>query len=111
VLHLHGLTVPVVDLRLALGLQRAASNASTATVVLKHGGGLIGAVVDAVNEVVRLAPPQIAPASHTPGPVAAHCVIGVSSWQEGRRERTLVLVDIEELLNCVGMGIVAQSLQ
>jgi len=64
VLQYHGTAVPLIDLRKRLGVA-APLREETRTVILEWGGGKIGAVVDAVTEVLQVAatdvtaPPQI----------------------------------------------------
>ncbi len=61
VMNLRGMVLPVVDLRLMLGLTPPQSE--PVVVVLSVGGKLLGAVVDAVSDVAEIKDPQPAPES------------------------------------------------
>ncbi|MDP3519408.1 MAG: chemotaxis protein CheW, partial [Hydrogenophaga sp.] len=59
VVNLRGVIVPIVDLRLQLGLEQAVYNEITATIVLNLGQRVVGIVVDSVSDVVALSAAQI----------------------------------------------------
>ena len=54
ILNLRGRVVPVVDLRIRLGLARAETTGSCRVLVANARGRLIGLLVDSVEQVVRL---------------------------------------------------------
>ena len=99
VLNLRGVIVPVIDLRIKLGLPHAEFTASTVTVVLNLEQGVVGVVVDSVSDVVDLHPNQIKPAPYFDSPVAAHCITGIATVQQGDTERLLMLLDIDSALS------------
>ena len=98
VLNLRGVIVPVVDLRTKLGLPQVDFNASTVTVILNLGQGVVGAVVDSVSDVLDLSAEQIKPAPHFDSVMPAHCIAGIASVQQGDTERLLMLLDIDSVL-------------
>ena len=98
VLNLRGVIVPVIDLRTKLGLPQAELTAATVTVVLNLERGVVGAVVDSVNDVVDLHPGQIKPAPHFDSPLPAHCITGIATVVQGDTERLLMLLDIDSVL-------------
>ncbi len=108
VLNLRGVIVPVVDLRARFGM---ASNvgALTVTVVLNVGGHTVGAVVDAVSDVIALGVEQIRPAPHFNSRVGAADITGIGSIRQGERERMLVLLDIEGLMAGADIGLGADA--
>lgn len=59
VINLRGTIVPVVDLRIKLGLASAGRGADTATIVLDVAGRKVAIFVDGVSDVVDLAPDDI----------------------------------------------------
>lgn len=61
VVNLRGLIVPIVDLRLKLGLGEASYNDFTVVIVLAVGEQQVGVVVDSVSDVVSLQATQIKP--------------------------------------------------
>jgi purine-binding chemotaxis protein CheW len=99
VLNLRGVIVPVVDLRIKLGLPQADFNTSTVTVVLSLSQGVVGAVVDSVSDVLDLSPSQIKPAPHFDSVMPAHCITGIASVPQGDTERLLMLLDIDSVLS------------
>lgn len=54
ILNLRGRVVPVVDLRVRLGLQPGEANGSSRVLIATARGRLIGLLVDSVEQVVRL---------------------------------------------------------
>ncbi len=61
VINLRGVIVPIVDLRIKLGIGEGAYNAFTVVVVLAIGEQQVGIVVDSVSDVLRLTAEQIKP--------------------------------------------------
>ena len=111
VVNLRGVIVPIVDLRVQLGLEQVAYNEITATIVLNLGQRVVGIVVDSVSDVVALTPAQIkAPPQMTSGIDTAY-VTGIATQAQvsGSEGRMLILVNIEQLLCGEGVGLM-QSL-
>ncbi|MEW5882495.1 MAG: chemotaxis protein CheW, partial [Pseudomonadota bacterium] len=59
VINLRGVIVPIVDLRVKLALGEVRYDAFTVVIVLNVAQRVVGAVVDAVSDVLELAPEQI----------------------------------------------------
>ncbi|MBT9503986.1 MAG: chemotaxis protein CheW [Burkholderiaceae bacterium] len=106
VLNLRGTIVPVVDLRLKFGLEEVVYDAVTVTVVLNVAGRTVGAVVDAVSDVVALTGDQVMPAPEFNAVVGSSHVVGIGAIRQGDRERMLILLDIEALMSSAEMGLV-----
>jgi hypothetical protein len=88
-LDLRGSVIPVVNLRVRLGLTALEASASNNILVLSLAGNLIGVLVDHVDSVITATPEQHAPA----GPILAgkH-----GAWVSGfilQEERVTVLLD------------------
>ncbi len=98
VLHLRGVIVPVMDLRVKLGKQQANFDNLTVTVILNLEKGPVGVVVDAVSDVVALAPEHMRPTPNFDGDVNADHILGLGALGEPGQERMLILLDIEKLL-------------
>ncbi|MDO9093526.1 MAG: chemotaxis protein CheW [Rubrivivax sp.] len=109
VTNLRGVIVPIVDLRCRFGLD-VACGSDTVTVVLAVGGRTVGAVVDAVSDVVALTPAQIKPAPAFSGVIDAGHITGIATLGDGERARMLILLDIEQLMSGADMGLAAQAL-
>jgi purine-binding chemotaxis protein CheW len=94
VLRYQNAAVPVIDLRKRLGVP-APRDEGTRTIVLEWDGAKLGAVVDAVTEVL-----QVPAASVTPPPaivrgLAAEYITGIFV----RDKRTIVVFNTTKLLN------------
>ena len=101
VIDLRGVAVTIVDLRRRFGIP-AGFDTATVTVVLGLGGRTVGAVVDAVSDVVQIAPSAIrpAPAFSSVGPNAL-CITGLAGLpgDDGQGERMVILLDIGRLMS------------
>ena len=102
VIDLRGVIVPIVDLRLKLGCATADYTDFTVVIILNVGGIVLGAVVDAVADVVALPAEAIKPAPQFQGQVDASFVRGIATTGE----RMLIVMDIESLLSGAEMGLV-----
>lgn len=102
VLNLRGVIVPIIDLCLKLGLA-AEFGPVTVTVVMNLGGRTVGAVVDAVADVLDLQPAQILPAPEFSGSLRANHITGLGTVRQGELDRMLILLDIEALLSDDGL--------
>ncbi len=94
VINLRGKVVPIVNLRVRLGMERRERDKNTRIIVTELKGMVIGFVVDAVNEVLRI------PRSVTEPPPSAVVSKG-GSYVTGvgkLSDRLLTLLDLEELL-------------
>jgi purine-binding chemotaxis protein CheW len=103
VLLLRGVIVPVMDLRVKQG-QPANFDNLTVTVILNLEKNPMAVVVDAVSDVVTLAPEHIRPTPHFDGAVNADHILGLGSLGEPGQERMFVLLDIEKLLAHTPVG-------
>jgi purine-binding chemotaxis protein CheW len=108
VTNLRGVIVPIVDLRCRLGLD-AAYGPGTVTVVLNVAGRTVGAVVDAVSDVVQLGTDDVKPAPEFSGAIDARHITGIGTLGQGDQARLLILMDIEQLMGGAEMGLVAQT--
>lgn len=94
VVNLRGSIIPIVDLRLKLGMYEASYNATTVVIVLAVKEQQIGIVVDSVSDVVNLQAEQIKPPPPS-GPNFRHDYLtGVATVDE----RLLQLADLSTLL-------------
>lgn len=95
VLNLRGTIVPIIDLRLRFNLSETAYDACTVIVVVNIGGRLAGLVVDAVSDVISLAPDQRRDAPEFEGQANRQFVKGLTQVDDN----LLVLIDVEKLVN------------
>jgi len=94
VLPVQGAVVPVIDLRKRFELAAAEVGEETRTMVLECDGAPIGAVVDAVREVLRVGAPQVSPPPPIVRGLAAEYIQGVISLPG----RTIILLQTARLL-------------
>lgn len=102
VVNLRGVIVPIVDLRVKLGCERADVNAFTVVIVLNVRGRVVGAVVDSVSDVLELRGDVLKPAPQLASQIDAGFVTGIATVGE----RMLILLDIEGLMSSPDMGLV-----
>ena len=102
VIDLRGVIVPIVDLRLKLNCAQAEYTDFTVVIILNVAGTVLGAVEEAVADVVALAPDAIKPAPQFQSQVDSAFVRGIATVGE----RMLIVMDIESLLSGAEMGLV-----
>jgi len=111
VINLRGQVVPVVDLRLKLGLAPSQTTRDTCIIILEVAVDgdttVVGALADAVEEVVDIAPEQVAPPPRMGTRIQTTFVRGMAR----RDERFVVLLDIDRLLaeDVVSAPVLAES--
>jgi purine-binding chemotaxis protein CheW len=96
--------VPVVDLR-ARFASKTGFDASTVIIVLNVAKRIVGAVVDAVSDVIELLPGQITPAPEFGSVFTAQQIVGIGTVQQDGQEQMLLLLDIEGLISSASMGL------
>jgi purine-binding chemotaxis protein CheW len=94
VLNLRGAIVPVIDMRLRFGLAREEYTATTVTVIITVAGRNFGVVVDAVSDVLDIAPDQVRPVPDMGTTVDTEYLKGLTSMGE----RMVLLLDVDKLL-------------
>lgn len=104
VVNLRGIIVPIMDLRLRLGMGTPTYDQFTVVIVLNTGGRTFGVVVDSVLDVTTLAPEQIKPAPEMGAAFNTDYLIGLGTLDE----RMLILVDIDRLMSSIEMGLIKE---
>ena len=99
VINLRGTIVPIIDMRLKFRLGSAQYNNFTVTIILRVARRVIGIVVDAVSDVITLAPHQMRPAPDFGTALDTRFITGLGTVDD----RMLILVDIERLLTSEDM--------
>lgn len=107
VINLRGVIVPIVDMRIKFNLEEVSYNELTVVIVLSIGSRVVGMVIDGVSDVVALLPAQIRQVPSLTGGISTEHIMGIGSVDE----RTLLLLDIRQMMNGAGMGLVSQTLQ
>jgi purine-binding chemotaxis protein CheW len=100
VMNLRGKIIPVIDLRLKLGLEPSPPTRSTCIVVVdieedSQGNHFMGVIVDAVSSVIELQASQIEPAPVIGASPQLQFVIGMGKLDE----LVLILLDVAATLS------------
>ena len=107
VVNLRGVIVPIVDLRLKLRLDTVEYNDFTVVIILNVKGTVIGAVVDAVSDVVTLSADVIKPSPQFDTALDTRFITGLASLGD----RMLIVMNIEALMSNAEMGLLASVSQ
>lgn len=94
VVNLRGVIVPIIDLRLKLGLTTVQYDHLTVVIVLNIGHRVIGVVVDGVSDVLTLEREQLRPVPALRGDFDPEHLLAIGSVGQ----RMLILLDIEKFL-------------
>jgi purine-binding chemotaxis protein CheW len=105
VINLRGHIVPIVDLRVKLGLGEATFDASTVVIILTVLGRVVGVVVDGVSDVIAIESEAVQPAPEFGSVLDTQYIQGLTTV-EGQ---LLILVDIEKLMGSRDMALVAEA--
>jgi purine-binding chemotaxis protein CheW len=105
VVNLRGTIVPVVDMRIKLGLGEPTYDPLTVVIILNLGGRVVGMVVDSVSDVTTLSAEQLKPAPDISTSFDSDFLIGLGTLGD----RMLILVDIDKLMSSSGMGLLDPS--
>ena len=105
VVNLRGVVMPIVDLRLKLGCERADYTDFTVVIVLNVRGRVIGVVVDSVSDVLALDADDIKPAPEMSSTVDAGYILGLGCVKSADAQRMLILTDIDALMSSADIGL------
>lgn len=92
--NMRGRVLPVVDLRIRLGLAEAELDDRSRILVVSSTGRLMGLLVDAVSQVVRLAPSSIQPPPQDVMTEKSEYILGVVHIHE----ELVILLDVDRAL-------------
>ena len=94
VVNLRGHIVPIVDLRLKLGMDEARYDGTTVVIILNILKRVVGMVVDGVSDVVDVNKAEVRPAPELGSASATEYILGLVPVAE----RMVVLLDIDCLI-------------
>ena len=100
VVNLRGVIVPIVDLRLKLNIEKVAYDEFTVVIILNVRGTVVGAVVDAVSDVVTLSSQSIKAAPQFDASIDARFITGLATVGD----RMLIVMNIEALMSSAELG-------
>lgn len=99
VINLRGSVVPVIDLRLKFGMEKAEASQSTSIVVMDvlvaEETVIVGAVVDSVEEVMELDDSQIEPAPRIGTRLNTEFIKGMGK----QNDQFLIILDIDRIFS------------
>lgn len=101
IINLRGVIVPIVDMRLKFRVGEATYDASTVVVIVNIDGRIAGIVVDAVSDVVMLAPEEVKPAPDMGNTLHAEYLTGLATLEQ----RMLILIDVIKLMSSSDMAL------
>lgn len=99
VMNLRGTIIPIIDLRRRLLMPPAEHDRFTVIVVLKVNEKVVGAIVDAVAEVVNIGEAEIQPAPEIGTSNNAGFLRGIARVED----RLIMLLDVEHTFHFEGM--------
>mgnify|MGYP001606260547 CR=1 FL=1 len=94
VINLRGKVIPIIDLRTRLRMPRKDHDKDTRIVVVELSGKVVGFVVDAVSEVLRIPKSVTEPPPSVVAGVEAEYITAVGKLED----RLLILLDLEKVL-------------
>ncbi len=94
IINLRGDVIPIIDLRDKFGLEHQQYTSMTRVIVVDVDEKLVGMVVDAASQVVRIPADQIDPPPPIVGCLSAEYVKGVGKLDE----RLVILLNIDRIL-------------
>jgi purine-binding chemotaxis protein CheW len=94
VINLRGKVIPIVDLRGRFGMERRAHDKNTRIVVVELAGRIVGFIVDAVREVLRIQSSVAEPAPQMTAGAGEEYITGIAKLED----RLLILIDLEKVL-------------
>lgn len=95
VINLRGKVIPIIDLRRRFGLAAKPGDKDTRIIVIEINSVIVGFVVDAVSEVLRIPASTVEP----PPPVVAGVESDYISGVGQLKDRLLIMLDLDKLLS------------
>lgn len=94
VINLRGRVIPVVDLRIRLGMEKIEYGKNTRIIVVEIEGKTIGFIVDSVSEVLRIPKSITEPPPSIVAGIRAEYITAIGKLED----RLLILLDLEKIL-------------
>jgi purine-binding chemotaxis protein CheW len=109
IINLRGAGVPVIDLRLKFGLPETPITKDTSIIVMEvesqDGAVVVGALADAVHEVVEIDEKSIEPAPRFGTRLAAEFIKGVGK----KDDLFIIILDIDRIFNAEEINVLTSS--
>jgi len=94
VINLRGKVIPIIDLRRRFGMERKEKDKNTRIVVVELSGKVLGFVVDAVSEVLRIPKSVTEPPPPIIAGIEAEYITAIGKLEN----RLLILLDLDKVL-------------
>lgn len=101
VINLRGKVIPIIDLRRRFGLAPRPEDKDTRIIVIEINSIIVGFVVDAVSEVLRIPASTVEPPPPVVAGVDSDYISGVGKLQD----RLLIMLDLDKLLSSEDMDL------
>lgn len=95
VINLRGKVIPVIDMRKRFGMTTSPHDSQTRIEVMDLQGQIVGFVVDAVSEVLRIKESTVEPPPPVVAGIGSEYMRGVGKLED----RLLILLDLDKLLS------------
>lgn len=95
VINLRGKVIPVINMRTRFNLPQVVHDSNTRIVVMELGQKIVGFLVDAVSEVLRIPAATVEEAPPVVAGIGAEYIRGVGKLDD----RLLILLDLDHLLS------------
>ena len=105
VINLRGHIVPIVDMRIKLGLGEARYDAGTVVIILNVLKRVVGVVVDSVSDVITIPATSVKPAPEFGSVLGTQYILGLATVES----HMLIVIDIEGLIGSRDMALVADT--
>jgi purine-binding chemotaxis protein CheW len=99
VINLRGKVIPIIDLRLRLGLPRKNYEKDTRIVVVEIDSKVLGFIVDSVNEVIRINKSIAEPPPPMVSGIESDFITAIGKLQD----RLLILLDLHKVITIENM--------
>lgn len=107
IINLRGDVIPIVDLRERFGLAAREQTAATRVIVVEVEGHMMGMVVDAASQVVRVPNDQFDPPPRAMGAATRDFITSVGKLDD----RLVVMIDVNKIFSTEEMNQIAGSLR
>jgi purine-binding chemotaxis protein CheW len=103
VINLRGKVIPIIDLRCRFGLEHKPHDKNTRIIVIEMADVIVGFVVDAVSEVLRIPASTVEPPPPVVAGMDSEYISGVGKLEGS----LLILLDLDKLLSSDDMAMLA----
>jgi purine-binding chemotaxis protein CheW len=94
VINLRGKVIPIIDLRMRFGFSSKENDKNTRIIVVELASMVVGFIVDAVREVIRIPKKIIEPPPSIVAGIGSEFITAVAKLED----RLLILLDLERIL-------------